>query len=158
MRHPAAPTLRSSFLVLRLLLESTHQGTVRAGLTPLKQGAYRMMQWYSQRISNQLRVSCAFPTILTHVIAFLHIRLTLGQTMIWCSRMRCSSDNKTSENYEAEWLSGTHALQPLGYTMRGRHAYYRLCKMMAKSSPPPYIVLAVPATNGIWLMMRQEDL
>lgn len=43
--------------------------------------------------------------------------------------------------------------------MRGRHAYYRLCKMMAKDSPPPYIVLAVPATNGIgvWLMMRQED-
>ena len=100
MRHPAAPTLCSSFLVLRLLLqlESTHQGTVRAGLTPLKQGAYRMMQWYSQRISNQLRVSCAFPTILTHVIAFLHIRLTLSQTMIWCSRMRCSSDNKPPKN------------------------------------------------------------
>ena len=82
MRHPAAPTLCCIFLVLRLLLESTHQGTVRAGLTPLKQGAYRMMQWYRQRISNQLRVSCAFPAILTHVIAFLHIRPTLSQTMI----------------------------------------------------------------------------
>ena len=72
--------------------------------------------------------------------------------------MRCSSDNKTSEEYEAEWLSGTHALQPFGYSMRGRHAYYRLCTMMANGSPPPYIVLGLPATNGIWLMMRQEKL
>ena len=77
-----------------------------------------MMQWYSQRISNQLRVSSAFPTILTHVIPFLHIRLTLNQTMIWCSRMRCSSDNKTSEQYEAEWLSGT-PYSPLGIQCEG---------------------------------------